>query len=95
MAGRSNMIEQEGQATDRRTVEDNTGQEGIPTYTHEYVLGADIGVSQRDTMTHEYRGHKTRESSVEVEAYQGKLRQQRQRRYLTAWARRSLFTNNG
>jgi hypothetical protein len=64
----------------------------LPIYTHEYVLGADIGVPQRDTHRHEYKGHWTRETAVEIEAYEGKLRQQRQRHYLARWARRNLHS---
>lgn len=62
----------------------------LPIYTHEYILGADVGVAQRDTIRHEYNGYRKRESAVQVDPYQGKS--QAQRRYLAAWARRSLFS---
>lgn len=66
--------------------------EDLPIYTHHYVLGADIGVAQADTHTHDYSGHRTRETAVDVTAYgSDRTRDRRQRRYLAAWARRNLF----
>jgi hypothetical protein len=67
-----------------------TDPSDLPIYTHTYVLGADIGVAQRDTHRHEYSGHRSRESAVSVEAYQGERRQQPCRRYVAAWARRTI-----
>lgn len=62
----------------------------LPMHTHAYVLGAAIGVAQRDCHRHEYQGHRTRETAVKVDAYEGRIHQQRSRKYLAAWARRTI-----
>lgn len=62
----------------------------LPLLTHEQVLGADIAVSQRDCERGEYMGHNTRERSVEVRAYTAGPGQDACRRYLAAWARRTI-----
>jgi hypothetical protein len=69
----------------------------LPMYTHTHVLGCDIGVAQQDTERGVYSGHRTRERAVEVLAYGSDLRADRAhcRRYLAAWARRSLFSPDG
>lgn len=67
-----------------------TDADDLPLSTHHLVLGADVHVKQRATHTHDYA--RTREKSVRVEPYTGKpFTQQRQRAYLAAWARRTLF----
>jgi hypothetical protein len=54
---------------------------GLNLLTHEYVLGADIADNQRDP-----------DLGTAVHAYGSDARRdQRCRRYLAAWARRTLF----
>ena len=66
--------------------------EDLPLSTREPVLGAHIDVKQRDTYTHEYKGHTTRESAVDVEPMgERALVDQRDRKYLAKWARRNLY----
>ena len=62
----------------------------LPLATHTHVLGADIAVAQRDCHRHEYSGHRTRETAVRIDPFTGKITQQSQRRYIAAWARRTI-----
>lgn len=64
----------------------------LPIVTNDLVLGARISVWQQATLRHRYPGHVTRESAVSCESY-GSDRPYcvRNRRYLSAWARRVLF----
>lgn len=63
-----------------------------PILTSERLLGARVTVSQRDTLRHEYQGRTTRESAVEVHGVDADpYLDQRDRKYIAAWARRVLF----
>lgn len=62
----------------------------LPILTHEFVLGANIAVSQRDTERGEYTGATTRERAVTVDPYYGQITRTRSRHYIAAWARRTI-----
>lgn len=64
----------------------------IPLSTYESVLGAEIRVNQRATITHEYPGHGTRETAVRIYPALDWHYLSRNRRYIAAWARRTLFS---
>ena len=82
-------------SSDRTAISEVTTDD-VPDYTHELALGVDIGVWQAGTLTHNYRGHCTRETAVDVRAYgSDAVASGLCRRYIAAWARRNLFEGAG